>query len=324
MKIKRIIFWGLFSFVALTNFVFAGTGTSSAVFLRLEQGARPLGMGGAFVAVADDGNSVWWNPAGSVQLEKNEIWASYTSWLESVKTQFVNFVHPLSNLKAAVGGSVVLLGMDSIEQRDGAGNLKSSDSDIQSSAFSLNLSKYFADNFSMGLSVKGINQKLGSESGSGVAFDWGLLFRQDKLSLGLGVFNIGPKLKTGDVKNDLPLDIRAGVAYRWTEGFLLSVEGEKPVDSDFKLHLGGEWKLTPIFALRVGYEGLKNLGSQSGLTAGLGISNKWSGGEDKRWGEAVRKGKGGEKDGLDIQLDYAYLSLGDFGTSHRFSIGVKF
>ncbi|MFA4906159.1 MAG: hypothetical protein WC645_06615 [Candidatus Margulisiibacteriota bacterium] len=27
-------------------------------------GARPLGMGGAFVAIADDANAAWWNPAG--------------------------------------------------------------------------------------------------------------------------------------------------------------------------------------------------------------------------------------------------------------------
>lgn len=31
-------------------------------------GARPLAMGGAFIAVADDANAVYWNPAGLVQL----------------------------------------------------------------------------------------------------------------------------------------------------------------------------------------------------------------------------------------------------------------
>lgn len=35
-------------------------------------GARPLGMGGAFVAVADDINSVYWNPAGLANI-KNKV-----------------------------------------------------------------------------------------------------------------------------------------------------------------------------------------------------------------------------------------------------------
>ena len=36
-------------------------------------GARPLGMGEAFTALADELSTVWWNPAGLVQTEKNEI-----------------------------------------------------------------------------------------------------------------------------------------------------------------------------------------------------------------------------------------------------------
>jgi hypothetical protein len=40
------------------------------------EGARPLGMGEAFTAMADELSGVWWNPAGLVQTEKNEI-----SWM---------------------------------------------------------------------------------------------------------------------------------------------------------------------------------------------------------------------------------------------------
>ena len=36
--------------------------------MDLQIGARPLGMGGAFVAIADDINAVYWNPAGLTQL----------------------------------------------------------------------------------------------------------------------------------------------------------------------------------------------------------------------------------------------------------------
>ena len=36
-------------------------------------GARALGMGGAFIAIADDATSASWNPGGLIQLDKSEI-----------------------------------------------------------------------------------------------------------------------------------------------------------------------------------------------------------------------------------------------------------
>lgn len=40
-------------------------------------GARPMGMGGAFIAVSDDINAVYWNPAGLSQLERSEATFNY-------------------------------------------------------------------------------------------------------------------------------------------------------------------------------------------------------------------------------------------------------
>jgi len=36
-------------------------------------GARAVGMGGAFIGVADDATAASWNPAGLIQLEKPEV-----------------------------------------------------------------------------------------------------------------------------------------------------------------------------------------------------------------------------------------------------------
>ena len=47
----------------------AGVGSSSgADFLRLGGGARPLGLGEAFVGQADDASAIFYNPAGLAQL----------------------------------------------------------------------------------------------------------------------------------------------------------------------------------------------------------------------------------------------------------------
>ena len=44
--------------------------TTSAAFLEIGPGARSLGMGSAYVSVADDASSIYWNPAGIVNVNK--------------------------------------------------------------------------------------------------------------------------------------------------------------------------------------------------------------------------------------------------------------
>ena len=39
-------------------------------------GARAIGMGGAFTAVADDASTIFWNPAGLAQIPDNQIFFS--------------------------------------------------------------------------------------------------------------------------------------------------------------------------------------------------------------------------------------------------------
>ena len=45
---------------------------------QIPSGTRPLGMGGAFVAVADDANTINWNPAGLPGLRRTEFTSTYS------------------------------------------------------------------------------------------------------------------------------------------------------------------------------------------------------------------------------------------------------
>jgi hypothetical protein len=64
-------------------------------------GARAMGMGGAFIAVADDASAALWNPAGIAQLEKREISASLQAWndYESDQPALV-FVQPFDSAQS--------------------------------------------------------------------------------------------------------------------------------------------------------------------------------------------------------------------------------
>lgn len=58
-------------------------------------GARALGMGGAFIAVADDATAASWNPGGLIQLEKPEISIVVGGILRMEKNSFGD--HPEAN-----------------------------------------------------------------------------------------------------------------------------------------------------------------------------------------------------------------------------------
>ena len=51
-------------------------------------GARTMGMGGAFLAVADDFTTLYWNPAGLAQIRKFELSGSLSHSEQSVETAF--------------------------------------------------------------------------------------------------------------------------------------------------------------------------------------------------------------------------------------------
>jgi hypothetical protein len=58
-------------------FSLTSTSTLQAAFLDLDVGARPVGMGGAFTAISDDSSAALYNPAGIVQVQWNELTATY-------------------------------------------------------------------------------------------------------------------------------------------------------------------------------------------------------------------------------------------------------
>ena len=55
--------------------------TTSAAFLEIGPGARSLGMGSAYVSVANDASSLYWNPAGIINRNSSEIKLMIQPWI---------------------------------------------------------------------------------------------------------------------------------------------------------------------------------------------------------------------------------------------------
>ena len=64
-------------------------------FNPVGSGARAMGMGGAFIAVADDATAASWNPAGLIQLELPEV--SMVGAYFNIREELESFSHPESS-----------------------------------------------------------------------------------------------------------------------------------------------------------------------------------------------------------------------------------
>ncbi|MFQ6042263.1 MAG: PorV/PorQ family protein [Candidatus Poribacteria bacterium] len=103
--------------------IYAEEGEYAADFLSAGVGARAIGMGGAFVSMADDATATYWNPAGLAKIRRNAFSAMYSDVFESadggflssglVKYNFVNYIHNWSTV-GTFGVSWIRLGIDDI------------------------------------------------------------------------------------------------------------------------------------------------------------------------------------------------------------------
>jgi hypothetical protein len=92
----------------------------AGAFMENGGGARALGMGGAFVAVANDASTTFWNPAGLGGLEHRSIMFMHSERFGGlVNRDFLAFATPtdwslLGGQRSGFGVSIIRLGVDDI------------------------------------------------------------------------------------------------------------------------------------------------------------------------------------------------------------------
>jgi hypothetical protein len=59
----------------------AAPGGTGFAFLKLGVGARAMGMGSAYVALADDPTASYWNPAGLASVQGTQVTVMHNEWI---------------------------------------------------------------------------------------------------------------------------------------------------------------------------------------------------------------------------------------------------
>lgn len=312
-------------------------GTTSADFLSIEVGARPLAMGGAFVAMSDDATALYWNPAGIARLDRSEAIFNHADWLVQSNFDYGGIVLQLGD-SGALGFSFTSLSVGEMEVRtivlpEGTGERFDS-SDM---ALGLSYARNLTDRFSIGFTGKYIRQQIWHMSAGAMAFDIGTLYttRLNGMRIGMSISNFGTKMRlegrdtivqhdidpTKAGNNDkirahldtekwsLPLMFRVGVAMELMQTsanrLTVAVDAMHPNDNVEAVNLGAEYSLGDIVFLRAGYKSLFMTDSEEGLTLGAGLAYRF-------FGRAR------------VYLDYAYADFGVLDNVQRFSAAISF
>lgn len=314
------------------------SGTTAAQFLKIPIGARAVGMGGAYVALAKDVSAFYWNPAGLAKVGTNGAANfSHTQWLADTQLNFAGAVVRAGNL-GVIGLSFISLSMPEMPVRtefepEGTGEYFSA----MDMALGLSYARTITDRFSFGVSMKYIREQIWHTTASTMAFDLGILFRTDFdwLVLGMSVANFGPKMQYmgkdtfvnydfdpnqwGDNENifaslqtdqwDLPLLFRFGLAFEILKQernqLTAVVDALHPNDNTESVSLGFEYGFMNRVFLRGGYQSLFEKKTEKGISFGFGLVYY-----------LMQK--------IPLHLDYAYADWGRLTNVHRFSLEIGY
>lgn len=280
---------------------------STASFLKIPVGARQVGMGQAFTAIANDSNAAWWNPAGLGTLTSREISATDAQLFADTRYDTLSYAHPMPS--ATVGLSIGYLRHGEIEGRTAdrkkAGKFGASDM-VAGVSFGRP-----AGDLHVGGTMKFVRSSIADESATGFAADVGVLMptKVPGLTFGASLQNVGPGMKFISERDPLPLTVSMGAGYQTPMGLTLSADVKRNVtDEQTNVAVGMEMPLLAAVTARAGYQratfGGASLGGPStglaGFAGGLGL---------KIFGYSV---------------DYAFTPMGELGAAQRISLTAKF
>lgn len=304
-----LIFGGSLTLAAWADQTNYNIGKVGGSELKIGLGARPVAMGEAFVAQADDLNTTAWNPAGLAQMKGIQVGGMHNLYLQDTFMDYVAYAQPLF-AGAGIGANVTYLNYGSLDKFDEVNGLPVAQGSFTPTVFTgtLGYGQWLLPSLAVGASLKIINQSIDTEHYTAVAVDLGGLYQTPVtgLRLGLALQNLGSQLAGAD----LPRNVKVGAAYMLPVKFSANDTWNTVLDVNVpfgdanytSVNVGTEYWYNQVVAARLGYQ-VKNtgdLGGATGLTGGVGVKVAM------------------------FEVDYALVSFGDLGLTHQVGLVFNF
>ncbi len=291
------------------------TGRHGVVYFATEKGllefdgarwrrADLRGLGRADVVdMASEGDELWFASDEKIIIKANgrtEFAFMHVNWLPELASDlYYEFLSFVSNKEGwgTFGGNVTFITYGSIT-RTGESGIELGTFEAFDIAGTVSYGTALTDKLAGGVSAKiiysrladvGAGQEQGKGTSTGFAVDFGLLYNwTPRMTLGMAVANIGPKMAYIDAAqaDNLPTNLGIGFAYKLLRTdyyqFLVTLETNKLLVglddgfSEFKtsegmiLNGGGEFTYANLIALRAGYI-YDDEGQVKTLTLGVGL-----------------------------------------------------
>lgn len=263
----------------------AGPGTTGADILKVNLGARPVALGGAFGSVGGDAQVLLFNPAALATLKSSNIVFQRYMAFEQVTYELLGGSCPVPGV-GRLGGILVWRHMPAIDNPGAPDDPVAANDLVLNMGWSRSLGELLPQwsstlsGFSLGVGGKIIYLMLREDTAFSAAGDAGLYWNSQKLlpltfTVAAAVQNLGLPVRFIEEEDPLPLQGRLAMAGSFYENKrhsgILTAEMVLPVDNPVKTSIGMEYTFARILSFRLGYawEAQENL---QGPAGGLGLT----------------------------------------------------
>lgn len=318
----------------------AKVGTSAASFLKIGVGGRALGMGEAYTTCVNDITSIFWNPAGLASIQNTQVLLNHYDYIADVNYEYGAVAMAMPNI-GTIGAHISFLGMPDIERTtvsepDGTGEMVGA----SSMTAGISYARFLTDRFSIGATVKMIQEQIWHCSATGYAMDIGVLYRTffKNIKIGMSISNFGSSLQlegrdlliqhdideqsdgnnaniNGYLATDkytIPILFRVGISSNLSKDFLglknndfiVSIDAVHPNDNYEYVNAGLEYQFRQLLAFRVGRRQMFLKDREGGFSLGFGLHLNFN--------------------SYDFFLDYAAVDFGRLDYLNKYSLILSF
>ena len=289
------------------------SGTSSFSFLNIPTGARGAALGQAFTSIPNDIQGLVYNPACLATMAASQASFEHLAYVADISQEGIAAGHAGRDQGLSYGVTANYLHVGSIDRTVATGS-PNGDGFSETGSFStydMSLGASIAGPFimeglSLGTTLKFLRESLSDASSNGVGLDLGMIYQgnvERSWNMGAAIQNVGVASKFSEAAVKLPATLRAGISGQPFAQWMFTSDLVKRNDTAGELDFGAEVTPKKFFSMRVGYRHpfkAPDLGGLSNFSAGLGI-------------RFTR-----------MSIDYAFVPLGDLGTTHRISLNFRF